>query len=116
MSKYGPDEVERYLADVNAKYQPALRRVVQIITEELGVQPVISYQIIGWRINGKMGLFVSGWKDHLSFHGGHALEHLAEVYPQWLKLKGATLWFQDEPELPVEIIKEVIATRVESLN
>ncbi|MEN9737045.1 MAG: hypothetical protein RJA26_278 [Actinomycetota bacterium] len=116
MSKYGPDEVERYLADVNAKYQPALRRVVRIITEELGVQPVISYQIIGWRINGKMGLFVSGWKDHLSFHGGHALEHLAEVYPQWLKLKGATLWFQDEPELPVEIIKEVIATRVESLN
>jgi uncharacterized protein YdhG (YjbR/CyaY superfamily) len=115
MSKYGPGDIERYLADVPEKYQAALRRVVGLVTAELQIEPVISYQIIGWRINGKMALFVSGWKDHLSFHGGHALEPLAESLPQWFTLKGATLWFQAEPELPLEVIRQVIATRVESL-
>ena len=116
MTKYGPNEVERYLSDQLPKHEVALRRVVDFITAELGIQPVISYQIIGWPIRGRYGIYVSGWKDHLSFHGGHFLETLAEQFPLWFKRKGATLWFQPEPELPFEVIRAVIQARYDSMD
>ena len=115
MEKYEPQEVERYLSERLPKYEQPLRRIVAILTEELKIQPVISYQIIGFPIAGKYGIYVSAWKDHMSFHGGHYLEPLAETYPEWFKRKGATLWFQDQPELPIEVIRAVIAARYASM-
>ena len=115
MEKYEPHEVERYLSERLPKYEQPLRRIVAILTEELKIQPVISYQIIGFPIEGRYGIYVSGWKDHMAFHGGHFLEPLAEQYPEWFKRKGATLWFQDQPELPIEVIRAVIAARYASM-
>lgn len=115
MTKYAPDEVERYLSEQSPKYEAALRRVVNLITAELGIEPIISYQIIGWKIHKSYAIYVSGWKDHMSIHGGHHLEPLADQFPQWFKRKGATLWFQDQPELPLEVIQAVLAARFESI-
>jgi len=109
------DEVETYLAGVPVKYQAPLRRVMDILVAELGIEPRISYGIVAFTISGKYGIYVSGWKDHMSFHGGHFLEPLAEKHPDWFKRKGATIWFQDQPELPVEVIRSVIAARFESM-
>jgi len=116
MGSYAPGDVEKYLTDQLPVHEIALRRVVGIITEELGIQPVISYQIIAWPIRGRYGIYVSGWKDHLSFHGGHFLEPLAEQFPQWFKRKGATLWFQPNPELPVDVIRAVLQARFASME
>jgi hypothetical protein len=115
MSKYSA-EVEAYLAAVPEKYLAPLRRVVDLVTEETGIQPVISYQIVCWPVKGKYGIYASGWKDHMSFHGGHFLAPLASEYPQWFKLKGATLWFQAEPELPLAAIRAVIDRRMSTLG
>jgi hypothetical protein len=115
MAKYGPNDVEQYLNDQLPRYEKALRRLVKIFTDELGQPPVISYQIIAWPIKGRYGIYLSGWKDHLGLHGGHYLEPLADLYPQWFKRNGATLHFQDEPELPVEVIRAVIAARIASM-
>ena len=116
MEKYGSDEVERYLSERLPRYEGPLRRIAEILKAELNIEPVISYQIIGFPIKGKYGIYVSAWQDHMSFHGGHYLEPLAEQYPQWFKRKGATLWFQDEPELPLEVIKAVVAARYDSMQ
>ena len=115
MSKYAPEEVERYLAESPERYRQPLRRIMDMLHTELGINPIISYQIIGFRIVGSYGIYISAWKDHMSFHGGHFLEPLADQHPEWFKRKGATLWFQDEPELPIEAIRAVISARFASI-
>ena len=114
MTKYEPHEVERYLADQLPEHERALRRVVAIVSDAIGSQPVISYQILGWRHAGKFVLYVSGWKDHLSIHGQS--RELGEMFgaehPEWFKLKGTTLWFQAEPELPEDLIRDLVAARL----
>ena len=57
-------------------------------------------------------MHISGWNDHLSFHGGHGMEEMAVRYPQWLKVKGATLHFQAQPEIPEQVVREVVALRL----
>jgi len=110
MAKYGPNEVEKYLSDQSPKYEASMRRLVKLFSAELGKPPVISYQIIAWPIKGRHGIFISGWKDHMSIHGGHALEPLADEFPHWFKRSGATLWIRaGQEELPIEAIRAVVA-------
>jgi len=110
MAKYGPNDVEQYLKDQSPKYEAPMRRLVKLFSNELGKAPVISYQIIAWPIKGRYGIFISGWKDHMSLHGGHALEPLAEIHPEWFKRSGATLWIRDgQEELPIEAVRAVVA-------
>ena len=114
--KYEPNEVERYLTDQPAKNEAALRRVRDIILDALpDSTDAISYQIIGFRHKKKFVLHISGWADHLSFHGGHGMAELATKYPQWLKLKGTTLHFQPDPEIPDAIVREIVALRLANL-
>ena len=114
--KYEPDEVERYLGDQLPIHEAALRRVRQIILDELpGAVDAISYQVIGFRYQKKWVMHISGWNDHLSFHGGHGMEEMAVRYPQWLKVKGATLHFQAQPENPEQVVREVVALRLANL-
>ena len=109
------DEVETYLAGVPVRYREPFRAVAEVLAAKLGIQPKISYGIIAFTLSGKYGIYISGWKDHMSFHGGHFLEPLADQHPEWFKRKGATLWFQDEPELPIEAIRAVISARFASI-
>lgn len=116
MAKYEKHEVERYLKDQKPQYEAPMRRLVKLFSEELGKEPVISYQIISWPIKGRYGIFISGWKDHMSLHGGHALEPLAEKYPDLFKRSGATLWIRDGKEdLPIEAVRAVVAAVYDSM-
>jgi uncharacterized protein YdhG (YjbR/CyaY superfamily) len=109
------DEVETYLAGVPVRYREPLRAVAEVLAAKLGIQPKISYGIIAFTLSGKYGIYISGWKDHMSFHGGHFLEPLAETHPELFTRKGATLWFQDQPPLPEAAIDAVIAARLASM-
>jgi len=109
------DEVETYLAGVPGRYREPLRAVAEVLVAKLGIEPKISYGIIAFTLSGKYGIYISGWKDHMSFHGGHFLEPLAEAHPEWFTRKGATLWFQDEPALPITAIDAVIEARLASM-
>jgi len=114
MSVFAP-EVETYLAGVPAKYQTPLRAVADALVAKLGVQPTISYGIIAFVLHGKYGIYISGWNDHMSFHGGHFLAPLGEKHPEWFKTKGATIWFQADPALPEAAINAVITARLASM-
>jgi len=114
MSVFAP-EVETYLSGVPARYQDPLRKIATYLAKTLAVEPEISYGIINFRLHGKYGIYISGWKDHMSFHGGHFIAQLGETHPEWFKAKGATIWFQDQPELPSEVIDAVITARMRSM-
>jgi uncharacterized protein YdhG (YjbR/CyaY superfamily) len=117
MEKLGPDQVRQYLALQSEQNRVQLERIIKIVQEEIpGAQPCISYQIIGFAVGKKKIFYVSGWNDHLSFHGTHkhTNQDMAHAYPQWFTLKGMTLQFQAQPELPDSIIRAITQERYQT--
>jgi uncharacterized protein YdhG (YjbR/CyaY superfamily) len=78
----------------------------------------ISYGIIGFRYQKKYVIYISGWKDHLSFHGFSVSlgNDLIAKYPEFLKLKGRTLHFQPTPEIPKAMVEELVLARVAEIG
>ncbi|MFM2024312.1 MAG: hypothetical protein RLZZ56_325 [Actinomycetota bacterium] len=112
------ETVEEYLAAQPEANRKALERVRKIILKTLsGSEDAYSYAIIGFRYNKKFVIYISGWKDHLSFHGFSVSlgNEMVAKYPQ-LKLKGRTLHFQPTPELPESLVKELVLARVAELG
>ena len=113
------ETVEEYYVAQSPENRKALERVQRIIEKTLGECTVsLSYQIIGFRYRKKFVIYISGWKDHLSFHGFSVSlgNDLVSKYPEFLKLKGRTLHFQPKPELPEKIIEELVLARVAEIG
>jgi len=112
------ETVEEYLAAQPEANRKALERIRKLILKTLpGSEDAYSYAIIGFRLNKKFVIYISGWKDHLSFHGFSVSlgNEMVAKYPQ-LKLKGRTLHFQPTPELPDELVRELVLARVAELG
>lgn len=112
------ETVEEYLAAQPEANRKALERIRKIILNTLpGSEDAYSYAIIGFRYNKKFVIYISGWKDHLSFHGFSVSlgNEMVAKYPQ-LKLKGRTLHFQPTPELPEALVRELVLARVAELG
>ncbi len=113
------ETVEEYLAAQPASNRKALERVRKIVLEALpGSEDAYSYAIIGFRFQKKFVIYISGWKDHLSFHGFSVSlgNELVARYPEYLKLKGRTLHFQPTPEIPEEMVRELVLARVAEIG
>ena len=113
------ETVEEYYAAQSPENRKALQRVQKIVEKTLGdCQVTLSYQIIGFRFKTKYVIYISGWKDHLSFHGFTVSlgDELVAKYPEYLKLKGRTLHFQTTPELPESIVIELVQARVAEIG
>lgn len=112
------ETVEEYLAAQPEANRKALERIRKLILKTLpGSEDAYSYAIIGFRYNKKFVIYISGWKDHLSFHGFSVSlgNEMVAKYPQ-LKLKGRTLHFQPTPELPEALVKDLVQARVAELG
>jgi uncharacterized protein YdhG (YjbR/CyaY superfamily) len=113
------ETVEEYLAAQPAINRAALERVRGIILKTLPESiDAFSYAIIGFRYQKKFVIYISGWKDHLSFHGFSVSlgNEMVAKYPDYLKLKGRTLHFQPKPELPESLVKELVLARVAEIG
>jgi uncharacterized protein YdhG (YjbR/CyaY superfamily) len=113
------ETVEEYYAAQPEGNRVALQRVQNIIEKTLGQCTVsLSYQIIGFRYKKKFVSHISGWKDHLSFHGFSVSlgNELVAKYPEYLKLKGRTLHFQPTPEIPEAMVRDLILARVAEIG
>jgi uncharacterized protein YdhG (YjbR/CyaY superfamily) len=107
------ETVEEYLAAQPENNRKALERIRKIVLKTLpGSVDSYSYAIIGFRYNKKFVIYISGWKDHLSFHGFSVSlgNEMVAKYPQ-LKLKGRTLHFQPTPALSESLVQELVLAR-----
>lgn len=112
------ETVEEYLAAQPEANRKALERIRKIVLKTLpGSEDAYSYAIIGFRYNKKFVIYISGWKDHLSFHGFSVSlgNEMVAKFPQF-KLKGRTLHFQPTPELPEALVKDLVQARVAELG
>lgn len=113
------ETVEEYLAAQPEGNRSALDRVRRLVLETLPESTeALSYQIIGFRYRKKYVIYISGWKDHLSFHGFSVSlgNELIAKYPKFLKLKGRTLHFQPTPEIPESMVRELVLARVAEIG
>lgn len=113
------ETVEEYYAAQPEVNRVALQRVQAIIEKTLGECTVsLSYQIIGFRYKKKFVTHISGWKDHLSFHGFSVSlgNELVAKYPNFLKLKGRTLHFQPTPQIPESMVQELVLARIAEIG
>jgi uncharacterized protein YdhG (YjbR/CyaY superfamily) len=113
------ETVDEYLAAQPAVNREALERVRRIILKTLPESTdAYSYAIIGFRFQKKFVIYISGWKDHLSFHGFSVSlgNEMVAKYPDYLTLKGRTLHFQPKPELPESLVKELVLARVAEIG
>ena len=78
-----------------------------------GTTDKISYGIIGFTYGGKVPFFISGWKNHVSIHGGRLLgKKVLEILPN-LKVVGTTIQIDPEKPLSEANLKKIIKLRLQ---
>ncbi len=83
-----------------------------IKTSAPGAQEVISYNMPAFRFHGIL-LYFAGHKAHIGFYPGNAalIERLSDKLAGYQKSKG-TIQFRLDKPLPRELIREIVAIRV----
>jgi uncharacterized protein YdhG (YjbR/CyaY superfamily) len=107
-------EVKKYLAA-----QPKLQREILEAMHAVCMDTIpettdkISYGIIGFTYGGKVPFFISGWKNHVSIHGGRKLGKLAQAAMPELKVVGTTIQIDLAKPLTPTKLKKIIKLRLQ---
>ncbi len=112
-----PTTVEQYMVTLSDEVATVVRELRAIIgTVIQDAEDCISYAIPAIKVNGKILLYYSGWKNHVSMYpippGTAAFEHRIAPY---VAGKG-TLKFPLSQPLPHELVAEVAATHLTRLR
>jgi uncharacterized protein YdhG (YjbR/CyaY superfamily) len=106
--------VDGYLATVPAEARPALDRLRATIAAAIPkATETISYQILAYRLDGRMVVWCGGFRDHLSLYPASAgvREELAAELEPYFSGKG-TIRFDLDERLPVGLVKKIVKVRV----
>ena len=99
------DEVAAYLALQPQPQKQILEHMYDVVLKAIpNSEAKISYGIIGFTYGGKVPFFISGWKNHVSIHGGRILGKRAQEAVPGIKVVGTTLQIAlDKPLTDAEI-------------
>ena len=115
MAKVTYASVDDYISSQPIATQAALQRVRRIIRKALaGAEEVISYQIAAFKLNGRIVLYLAGWKEHYSLYpASKALEakFQKELAPYETSGRGTVRFPLDEP-IPAALIAAIATFRV----
>ncbi len=112
----GSAEIDAYIANFDLPTRVWLQTVRESLLSLLPKsEEAISYQIIGFKSEGKFLLYISGWKKHCSIHGTSKLlaAEIAEQYPSETKLVGTTLHFKPETLPSDALLNDIVRRRIE---
>jgi uncharacterized protein YdhG (YjbR/CyaY superfamily) len=117
MAKTNYRSVDEYIALRPEAMQPILERVRSIIRKALpGVEEAISYQIPAFKVNGKVVLYLAGWKEHYSLYpaiGGLQTQFKDEL-ARYDVSKG-TIRFPLTQPVPATLIKRIAKFRAKEV-
>lgn len=113
----GMDEVENYLARLEAPQRTALQRVRDIIKRTTpDATQQISYGMPAFKYKGKYLIGYAAFKNHMSvFPGSEVIEELAEQLKSFTTAKG-TIQFSLENELPEDLLTDIIRRRMRDIE
>ena len=115
MARARISSVNEYLASQPKSARTALQRVRSIIRQALpNAEEAIAYGIPAFKLNGRVVLYLAGWKAHYSVYpSSRALERAFrdELAPYELSNKGTIRFPLSEP-VPVKLIERIAKFRV----
>lgn len=109
--KAKPRTIDEYLAALSSDKRAALQRVRKIIRAAApGAEEVISYQIPGFRLNGKGLIWFGAAENHCAIYGvvGASKDELEDYDTSG---KG-TIRFQPDKPLPAALIRKLVKARI----
>ena len=108
------DDVKQYLELQPQPQRQILEHMHGVVSKAIPkTESKISYGIIGFTYGGKVPFFISGWKHHVSIHGGRALGKRAlEILPN-LKVVGTTIQIALDKPLSDADLKKIVKLRLE---
>ncbi|MFN0178237.1 MAG: iron chaperone [Gemmatimonadales bacterium] len=113
MTRIRHRSVGEYIAAHPKPVQTALKRVRSIIRKALPTaEEVISYQIAGYRLGGRVVIYFAGWKEHYSIYPatGGLVEALGKALARYQVSKGTIRFPLSEP-VPVKLIERIARFR-----
>ena len=107
-------DVQNYLELQPQPQRQILEHMHDVISKAIPkTESRISYGIIGFTYGGKVPFFISGWKNHVSIHGGRMLGKRAlELLPE-LKIVGTTIQIALDKPLSDAHLKKLVKLRLE---
>ena len=104
--------VDEYLARVPPDKRAALERLRQDIHAAApGVEECISYQIPGFRYNGRMIVWLGAAAKHCAFYPGGLVRDFARELASYDVSKG-TIRFDAAKPLPSTLVKKIVKARI----
>ncbi|HBB88108.1 MAG TPA: hypothetical protein DC047_10870 [Blastocatellia bacterium] len=112
MSK--PQTIDEYLARLSSAERAALEKLRKDIKSAAPkAEECISYQMPGFRLNGRMLVSFAAWANHCAFYpGSYPLEIHRKELENYDTSKG-TLRFPIESPLPATLVRKLVKARIE---
>ena len=108
------ETVASYFAKFPEASQKRMQQIRALILEKAPeAQESISYGMPAYKTNGKPLIYYAAFKNHIGLYAtpsGH--KHFADALSQYKQGKGS-VQFPNEQPLPLDLIAEIIAFRVE---
>jgi uncharacterized protein YdhG (YjbR/CyaY superfamily) len=109
-----PETIDEYLAPLSKDKRAALEKLRKAIKAAAPkAEECISYQIPGFRLNGRVLVSFAAWANHCAFYPG---SYPLEVHKRELKdydTSKGTLRFPIDAPLPVALVRKLVRARIE---
>jgi len=111
-----PKTIDEYLAPLSSEQRTTLEKLRKAIKAAAPkAEECISYDIPGFRLEGKMLVSFAAWANHCAFYPG---SHALKVHQDELKTYGTskgTIRFKTGSPLPATLVRKLVKSRIESI-
>lgn len=104
--------IDEYLAALDEEKRSALEKLRKTINAVVPkAEECISYQMPGFRLEGKMLVWFGASTNHCSFYPGGIVEQYRDELKGFKTSKG-TIQFQPDKPIPVALVKKIVKARI----
>ncbi len=107
-----PKTIDGYVAPLSADKRAALQRLRKLIHAAApGVEECISYGLAGFRLDGRMLVWMGATAKHCAFYpGGVVQDYLAQL--DGYDTSKGTIRFQPDQPLPATLVRRMVKDRI----
>ena len=111
------ETVDEYLASFPPEVEAILEKARRAIRKAApGVEEVISYQILGFKVKGKNLVYLGGWKHHVGLYPVPVFDQAFEEQISPYRAAKDTLRFPMRKPIPYDLIEQVVHRLVKRLD
>src|SRR5919202_1896025 len=110
--KTRPTTIDEYLSTVSADKRAVLQRLRRsILAAAPRAEECISYQMPGFRLDGRMLVWFGAGANHCAFYPGGIVDEFKDDLTEYETSKG-TIRFQPDHPLPAALVRKLVNARI----